>query len=224
MKKRITITTVLGVCCALPLVASAGAPGSADRKAALKNVCAAGRHAGQVCDPTDVDPCGTNQIGVPFDCVVDFSQRPSLKGTLTLIADEAPSDNNALGGNPTITVLLEFQAGGQPYVVAKTFQGALPGQFPEIGHWLPPVEADEIHAIVNSFVYQTPIASLEGIGQALMEIAEREFVGTVDLSSSTPVIFQLKATPAPSAIDQYAGAQLGQVARFEIEIRFVETS
>lgn len=222
MKKRVVSAMWLVVCCTWPVLASAGAPGSADRKAALLNVCEAGPQRGRVCDPTDLDPCGTNGVGAPFVCGVDFSQLPGLRGTLTLIADEGPGDNDSPASNPTITALMEFRSGGELYYVAKTFQSSLPGLFPEIGHWLAPVQASEIQAIVNSFVYQTPIEALEGVGIALAEIAEREFGGRVDLSSSTPVIFELKAKPNQIGIDQYPGAQLGDVSRFAIEIRFVE--
>jgi hypothetical protein len=221
MKKRMMGVVLLAVCCTWPVLAGAGAPGSADRKAALLNVCERGPLSGSVCDPTDLDPCGSNAAGTPFECGVDFSQRPSLKGTLTLVADEGPGDNDSPASNPTITALMEFRSGGQLYYVAKTFQSSLPSLFPEVGHWLAPAQADEIHAIVNSFVYQTPFEALEGVGSALMEIAEQTLGGSVD-PSSTPVLYDLKVKPNQTGIDQYRGAQVAEVSRFEIEIRFVE--
>jgi hypothetical protein len=222
LKERAGILVLMAICCALPGAATAGAPGSADRKAALRNVCASGPNAIDVCDPTEVDPCGANAQSEPFACVVDYSQLPSFRGTLTLIADEEPADNNSAGGNPTITMLMEYRISGQLYYIAKTFQTSLAGQFPEIGHWLPPAQADEIQAIVNSILYQTPVESLKGVGQALTEIAEREIGGSLDVSASTPVVYELNAMSNQIGIDQYAGAGLAEVSRFQIEIRFVE--
>jgi hypothetical protein len=222
MKKRIRLAVWLMVGSMFPLAVQAGAPGSADRKAGLLNVCNAGPLRGEVCDPTDLEPCGSNRTGTPFECVVDFSERPSLRGTLTLVADEAPADNDSPAGNPTITMLLEFVSEGQRYFVAKTFQSTVGGQFPEIGHWLPPAEASEIDAVANSFIYQTPVEALEGVGLALAEIAERAHGERLDPASSTPVIFQLEAKRSHLGIDQYAGAGTADVARFAIEVRLVE--
>jgi hypothetical protein len=202
--------------------AGALSPGSADRKAALPNVCDEGRSRGEVCDPTDVDPCGVDRRGVPYECVVDFPVVPTLRGTMTLVANDSVGDNDSSGGNPTITVLLEFRKGSERYFVAKTFQSDTEGVFPEIGHWAAPSQASEIDEVIRSFVYQTPVDALEGVGEALEQIAEAILKPQFDAAGKTPVIFDVTEFPSGNSIDQYPGTELGHVARFQIEIKFVE--
>jgi hypothetical protein len=199
-------------------------PGSADRKAALPNVCAQGPLQGSLCDPTDPDPCGSDLRDRPFECAVDFPAVPTLRGTLTLVSDEAVGDNTSSGGNPTITLLMEFENGLERYFVAKTFQNASAPEaaFPTIGHWLAPAAEDEIDAVVDSWFYQTPFASLEDVGTALREVARELFGSQLAVSATTPVIFDLEEVSNRPATDQYVGTDLGQVARFRVQIKFVE--
>jgi hypothetical protein len=210
------------------------APGSADRKAALPNVCANGPFKHEVCDPTEVDPCGVRRSGRPYECVVDFSKR-TLRGTLTLISDEEVGDNNTSFGNPTITMLMEFTDDEKRYFVAKTFQNTTAPMFPEIGHWLAPETEDEIDDVINSFVFQTPVGALEDVGEALRQVANEILGRKFDFSDTTPVIFDLDSGRGSDddddkdhddgddeAIDQYVGTNLGQVARFRIRVKFVE--
>lgn len=200
----------------------AGAPGSDNRQAALPNVCAGGPLSGQDCDPTELDPCGARPTGVPFACVVDFPVNPTLRGTLTVVADEEVGDNNAAGGNPTLTLLLEVRDGSRTFFFAETFQSANFGDFPEVGNWFPPLSEDEIDQLATSFVFQTPVEALGPFGAALQEAAAQIFGRRLPTSGTLPVIFDLRPEPGVGqAIDQYNSANLGQVARFRIEIKFL---
>ncbi len=200
----------------------AGAPGSADRKAALPNVCAAGPLQGEDCDPTESAPCGVRGKGVPYACVVDFPANPTLRGTLTLVADDDVGDNDTAGANPTLTMLIEVGDGSRTFFFAETFQGGNLGEFPEVGGWNPPLSEDEIDQIESSFVFQTPVEALGPLGLALQEAAEQIFGRRFDSSGTIPVFFDLRPEPSVGdPIDEYTDADLGQVARFRIEIKFV---
>jgi hypothetical protein len=204
-----------------PSPGGAISPGSADRKAALPNVCQQGPFRGRVCDPTAFQPCGRDRLRRPYECSVDFPAA-TLRGTLTLISDEAVGDNASFRGNPAITVLMEFEKGPQRFFVAKTFQSATPGMFPEIGHWLAPRTEDEIDGVIDSFVYQTPFSALEDVGEALLQVASQVLGHRCTVSAATPVIFDLTEASHRPATDQYARTDLGQVARFHVQIKFVE--
>lgn len=218
--------SALLLCGSLLAATEAGAisPGSADRKAALPNVCEEGPFRGTVCDPTDAEPCGADRRGRSFECSVDFPAAPTLRGTLTLVSDEEVGDNESSGGNPTITALMEFEKGDERFFVAKTFQNVDSDEreFPAIGHWLAPEAAGEIDGLIDSFHYQTPFASLEGVGEALLEVAREVFGRRLAVSATTPVIFDLKEVSNRGSMDQYPGTDLGHVARFRVQIKFVE--
>ena len=218
MKMQIRLQVAVAFACLLVATpAWSGAPGSAGRAAALPNTCHGGPLSGRACDPTDADPCGARRDGRAFECVVDLRGLPSLSGRLTLIADEEVGDNGAAGGNPTITMLLEIKGGQNTWRFAESFQAVATGAWPLIGPWIPMSEAD-VKSVTSSF--QSSSGALEGLGYALREAGEA-ILGT-PLGDAVPVIAALVPEPAPThVVDQVQTANLGQVATYRVEIRFV---
>lgn len=216
------------VACALAVVvgmngreASAGAPGSADRKAGLQHVCETGPLGGQTCDPAEAAPCGTKANGDPHLCVPDLLKRPILRGTLTVTADENPADNVSAPGNPTIGAVLEIKLKGKTYLFAKSFQSSTPGSWPEIATWLASSSEAELELLEASWPYQAPRFALTPFEDAIEEMTEAVWPGLFDLEGRFPMIVEAEPRyPDDKAVDQFGSADVGQVVRLKVRIQY----
>ena len=204
-----------------------GAPGGNAVQSFIPNVCDGGPNDGLACDPT-VDECQG------FECVPDIIDRPVLRGVLTLIADEEvstndpgedpPRENPPLRfDRPAVTVLLEIKRGSQTFVFVETFQAGQDGVFPGIGNWNEIFDEAEIDLVETTGHLQKPGGALADLGAALRDAADQLIFGDkFDLSGLTPVFADVSAAKSP-AIDEHAGFDgLGQVARFQVKVKFVQ--
>ena len=215
---RIVAVVVAGL---VPAAAFAGAPGSNTREIQFRHLCQSGPSAGGTCDPEVDDSCGLKSNGEPHPCVIDLLKRPVLRGTLTVVADENPADNDSLAGNPVINAVLEIKLKGKTYFFAKSFQSSTLGNWPEIAAWNAPTSEAEIKLLKDTWPFQHPKFALGPFQGAIDDMVEEVWPGLFDLTGRVPLI--VEAVPAiveAKLTDQYPDADLGQVVRLKVRIQY----
>lgn len=162
---------------------------------------------------------------------------PSLKGFVTVIADNFPSDNNSTADRPVVTVVFEVRAAGQRRFFSKVFQTSSGTGWPEIGEWfafdenefdLPPDpnSEDDVHDLtaersnVPNWKFIRPCFGLKPVGDAILEVAQSVYPGH-DFSGETPVITKLKKRQSDASAQDTFTADLARVGRYKTKISFV---
>ena len=165
---------------------------------------------------------------------------PTLKGAITVIADQFPSNNTSTAERPVVTVLLEIKRSGQRRFFSKTFQTSSGTGWPEIGEWFAfdenefdippdPNSEDDVHDLeaersdVPNWKFIRPCFGLKPVGDAVLEASQAMFPSE-SFTGKTPVFTKLRKRGSDSrAIDTYS-SDLARVARYYARISFVTLS
>ena len=113
-----------------------------------------------------------------------------------------------------IAVLLEFQIGDSPYVIADAFT---PGA--KIADWFAVLDESGVFSIDNSFdATNVPFGATSDIGKRLVEIAIAKFGAP---ANSIPTLLAADPKTPELEIDQSGATQAtGSVARYRVTFRF----
>lgn len=203
-----------------PLASQATAPGSLDARERLlhtvQSVCA--NNPSQVCttklpNSPEFDPAQCPATPAPQECVIDFLPNAEIRALMTVIGDD-PTPAVTSDADVRIAVLLEFQIGDSPYVIADAFT---PGA--KIADWFAVLDESGVFSIHNSFAAtNVPFGATSDIGQRLVEIAIAKF-GVP--ANSIPTLLAADPKTPELEVDQSGATQAtGSVARYRVLIRF----
>lgn len=165
---------------------------------------------------------------------------PSLNGSITVIADEFPSNNFSNANRPVVTVLFEIKKSGQRRFFSKTFQTASGSGWPEIGEWFAfdenefevppdPNSEDDVHDLtaersnVPNWKFIRPCFGLKPVGDAILEVAQAVFPSH-DFSGETPVITKLKKRASDANAQDTFTQDIARIGRYATKISFVTLS
>jgi hypothetical protein len=220
---RTAVRTVSALAAALalgPVPAAATAPGSLDatqrEQSVLKFVCA----NAPAIQCVDLDS-GNFTFSAsecpaappPQECVPDFIPDVEIRGILTVILDD-PTPDQTGDINVRSTVLIEFQIGDTPYVVAETFT---PGQ--KIADWFP--LADEEGALKVNLSFRSANVPFGAIVPLYTRIRE---IATAELGVPATALTTLRAadpkTPELTVDASGPTDTLASVGRYRVVIKF----
>ncbi len=163
---------------------------------------------------------------------------PSVRGSIMVIADEAPSNNFSTADRPVVTVLLEMKKSGQRRFFAKTFQTSSGSGWPEVGEWFAfdenefdipadPNSEDDVHDLtqkrsnVPNWKFIRPCFGLKPVGDAVLEAAQSMFPAQ-NFTGLTPIITKLKKRRSDANAQDTYTADIARTARYSTVISFVD--
>jgi hypothetical protein len=209
--KRSQFVTALVLTGALGLAGAAwaGAPQPDTRAGDFKHVCQGGANKGNTCTvATEATDCPKSS------CVVVTTTKKTVKGKLTLIADDLVVDWATGVGSPrALTVLLEVKANGAKQLLAETYQNLTDPTQP------PTAPPNVISIPIDESALKTLAGDLSGLMFVQPQATLANQLQTLFSTTGTPVIIAVKKK---SQLSDHTGDDLATVLRFSVKIEFVE--